>query len=89
MKSDIFEKLLASVKEGAEILSGRHRHSRRTQISARALGLFDGDVAAARQWLSNPQPVLGGAIPLEMARTAHGAREVEDAISRLEHGVFS
>ena len=58
-------------------------------VSDRVLGLFDGDVAAAQRWLSSPQPVLGGAIPLEMAGTAEGAREIEAAINRLEHGVFS
>lgn len=51
--------------------------------------LFEGDVAAARRWLVTPQKALSGATPLEMGRTELGAREVENLIGRLEHGVFS
>jgi uncharacterized protein (DUF2384 family) len=32
---------------------------------------------------------LGDVAPLEMAATETGAREVENLIGRLEHGVFS
>ncbi len=62
---------------------------RATRLFARALELFDGDTAAARQWLSCPQTALGGAVPFELARTEVGCREVEAAISRVEHGVFA
>jgi len=58
-------------------------------VFRRALQLFDGDTKAARRWLSNPQPALGGAIPLKLAETEVGAREVEAAIGRIEHGVYS
>jgi putative toxin-antitoxin system antitoxin component (TIGR02293 family) len=54
-----------------------------------AVDLFEGDVAAARRWLLAPQAVLGGQIPLEIATTDVGAREVENLIGRLEHGVFT
>jgi putative toxin-antitoxin system antitoxin component (TIGR02293 family) len=43
----------------------------------------------ARQWLTSPQFGLGGAIPLEYAETEVGAREVEDLLGRIEHGVYS
>ncbi len=43
----------------------------------------------ARQWLTAPQFGLGGAIPLEFAETEIGAREVEDLLGRIEHGVYS
>lgn len=43
----------------------------------------------ARQWLSAPQVGLGGAVPLEYAETEVGAREVEDLLGRIEHGVYS
>jgi uncharacterized protein (DUF2384 family) len=33
--------------------------------------------------------LLGGAIPLEIAKTEVGAREVEQIIGRLEQGVFT
>jgi putative toxin-antitoxin system antitoxin component (TIGR02293 family) len=59
------------------------------RLFARAVELFDGDAGAARKWLSGPQPALGGATPLKLARTEIGAREVETAIGRIEHGVFS
>lgn len=54
-----------------------------------AVELFEGDVASAREWLLSPQVGLGGAIPLEVASNDVGAREVENLIGRLEHGVFS
>jgi putative toxin-antitoxin system antitoxin component (TIGR02293 family) len=43
----------------------------------------------ARMWLSSPQFGLGGAVPLEYARTEVGAREVESLLGRIEHGVYS
>jgi putative toxin-antitoxin system antitoxin component (TIGR02293 family) len=46
-------------------------------------------VENARAWLASPQVGLGGAIPSEMARTEDGAREVEDLLGRIEHGVYS
>jgi putative toxin-antitoxin system antitoxin component (TIGR02293 family) len=54
-----------------------------------ALALFEGDKAAARTWLQTPQTALGGEIPLDFAATHVGAREVENLIGRLEHGVFT
>ena len=54
-----------------------------------ALDLFEGDTAEARKWLLSPQPGLGGEIPLEFASTEVGAREVENLIGRLEHGIFA
>jgi putative toxin-antitoxin system antitoxin component (TIGR02293 family) len=43
----------------------------------------------ARRWLLQPQKALGNLVPLEYADTEPGAREVEDLLGRLEHGVFS
>lgn len=43
----------------------------------------------AETWLSEPNPELGDRIPIEMARTDLGAREVEAVLGRIEHGVFS
>jgi len=54
-----------------------------------ALGLFEGDVAAAVKWLTTPRKALGDRAPLAYARTEPGAREVENLIGRLEHGIFS
>lgn len=60
-----------------------------SRIFGRAMVLFENDLEAAREWLASSKRALGGAVPLEMAKTEIGAREVEDLIGRLEHGVFS
>ena len=54
-----------------------------------AVDLFEGDAAAAVNWLTSPRKALGGRSPLVYARTETGAREVENLIGRLEHGIFS
>lgn len=59
------------------------------RIFGKAVALFEGDVESARTWLSSPQRALGEAVPLEMPTTEIGAREVEDLIGRIEHGVLS
>jgi putative toxin-antitoxin system antitoxin component (TIGR02293 family) len=48
-----------------------------------------GDTALAKQWMQTPRLVFDGKTPLEMAETEIGAREVEDLLLRIEHGVFS
>jgi putative toxin-antitoxin system antitoxin component (TIGR02293 family) len=40
-------------------------------------------------WLREPNAALGGRIPLGMLGTDAGARQVEQVIGRIEHGVFS
>lgn len=62
---------------------------RAARVFAHAISLFEGDHSAALEWLRAPQTALGGAIPLDLARTDLGAREVEALTLRLEHGVFS
>lgn len=62
---------------------------RTSRLFARAKDLFEGDENAARDWLLSPARALGGAVPLDLARTEVGAREVEKLIGRLEHGVFT
>ncbi len=47
-----------------------------------------GGLERARQWLSFPQYGLGGAVPLDYARTEVGAREVETLLGRVEYGVY-
>ncbi len=59
------------------------------RLFGRAIELFDADVSAARSWFLTPQRILGGAIPLDLAQTELGAREVELAIGRIENGVFA
>ena len=62
---------------------------RLSSIFEKAVGLFEGDVSAAVQWLVTPKRTLENQTPLQYMRTEIGAREVENLIGRLEHGVFS
>jgi putative toxin-antitoxin system antitoxin component (TIGR02293 family) len=48
-----------------------------------------GSVDAARDWMKTPKKPLAGKTPLEYCDTEPGAREVEDLLGRIEHGVFS
>ncbi|RME94712.1 MAG: DUF2384 domain-containing protein [Verrucomicrobia bacterium] len=48
-----------------------------------------GSLEAGRDWLLAPQAGLGGAVPLDYAATEVGAREVEELLGRIEHGVYS
>lgn len=59
------------------------------RLLAAAEALHEGDAEAARRWMESPNKALGGVAPMEYARTEVGAREVEQLIGRLEHGVFS
>ena len=54
-----------------------------------AVDLFEGDVAGAVTWPTTPRKALSDRSPLTFARTEPGAREVENLIGRLEHGIFS
>lgn len=65
------------------------RLSRVSKVFERTLELFEADAATARAWLGHPQRALGGAVPLDLLGTELGARQVEDLIGRLEHGVFT
>ena len=58
-------------------------------VFEKAVALFEWEVAPAVQWLLTPKAALSGKVPLRYCRTELGAREVENLIGRLEHGVFS
>jgi putative toxin-antitoxin system antitoxin component (TIGR02293 family) len=47
------------------------------------------DEADAADWLRSPNLALGGTTPLALADTELGAREVDDLLGRIEHGVYS
>ena len=47
------------------------------------------DEADAADWLGTANVALGGVTPLDLADTEFGAREVDDLLGRLEHGVYS
>jgi putative toxin-antitoxin system antitoxin component (TIGR02293 family) len=60
-----------------------------SNLFEKCVELFDGDVTAAVHWLTSPKKALNRETPLLYARTELGAREVEDLIGRLDHGIFS
>ncbi len=61
------------------------RFSRLLEHAARVFG----DIEKGRAWLKYPQYGLGGAVPLDYARTEIGAREVDDLLGRIDYGVYS
>jgi putative toxin-antitoxin system antitoxin component (TIGR02293 family) len=58
-------------------------------VVEKAMDLFEGDRQAALHWLTTPRRTLDHHSPLAYSRTGIGAREAENLIGRLEHGVFS
>ena len=58
------------------------------RLMGRAVQVFESE-ENARRWLNSPQFGLGGEAPLDYAQTEVGAREVEDLLGRIEHGVYS
>jgi putative toxin-antitoxin system antitoxin component (TIGR02293 family) len=61
---------------------------RAAHVFSLATSVF-GDKEAAREWLRSPNIGLGNQVPLDLLSTGAGAREVEDLLGRIEHGVFS
>lgn len=87
---DIPRRTLTRRKREGRFLPGESdRLLRASRLFGKTLELFEGDREAATEWLTTDQPALGGALPIDLARTDVGAREVETLIGRLEHGVFS
>ena len=79
---------LARRKESKRLLPDESdRLLRLSRIVGLALRLFEGDLHEARSWLTAPQTALAGITPIEFATTEVGAREVENLIGRLEHGI--
>lgn len=53
-----------------------------------AVEVFE-DTEEAREWLKTPQYGLAGAVPLDLATTTFGFREVEKLLTRIDHGVYA
>ena len=58
------------------------------RLLRRAVEVFERE-KAARDWLKTPAVAFSGETPLAYADTEVGAREVENLLGRLEHGIFS
>jgi putative toxin-antitoxin system antitoxin component (TIGR02293 family) len=63
--------------------------ARHSSLLSQALAVFDGDETAARKWLGSAQIGLGDAVPLDLAQTTFGFREVEKLLTRIDHGVYA
>jgi putative toxin-antitoxin system antitoxin component (TIGR02293 family) len=48
-----------------------------------------GDPELAHEWLTSANPALQNQIPIEVARTQSGAREVEAVLTRFAHGDYT
>ncbi len=75
-------------KKGKFSFEESERLYRVQRLFEKAVDVF-GDIESARKWLKEKAHGLGDIAPLEFARTEIGAREVEDLLGRIEHGVFS
>lgn len=62
------------------------RVARVGRLLLRAVEVFE-DLEKARRWLRKPQVALGDETPLDHADTEPGARQVEDLLGRIEHGI--
>jgi putative toxin-antitoxin system antitoxin component (TIGR02293 family) len=61
--------------------------ARLLRVVRAARDLFQDD-ANADVFLRNPNPALGDRVPILMAQTDIGAREVEAIIGRISHGIY-
>jgi putative toxin-antitoxin system antitoxin component (TIGR02293 family) len=61
---------------------------RYARLLGKAAQVF-GDLHDAKRWLNSPQFGLGGETPIDYAKSEFGAREVENLLGRIEHGVYS
>jgi putative toxin-antitoxin system antitoxin component (TIGR02293 family) len=56
------------------------------RVAAHAYGVF-GEEAKAATWLARPNRALNREAPIHLLDTDVGARQVEDLLGRIEHGV--
>ena len=76
-------------RDGRFLPDESDRLLRASRLFGKTLELFETDRDTATEWLTTAQPALGGAVPIDLAKSEVGAREVERLLGRLEHGVFS
>jgi len=57
-------------------------------LLSKAITVF-GSQDEANKWLKSPQFGLGGAVPLDFAKSEVGSREVENLLGRIEYGVYT
>jgi putative toxin-antitoxin system antitoxin component (TIGR02293 family) len=64
------------------------RLDRVRKLMSQATGVFESE-NSARAWLTRPQIGLAGFVPLELADTGAGIREVENLLGRIDYGVYA
>lgn len=57
-------------------------------LAKHATDVFESE-RAGREWLTRPQLGLAGFVPLELADTGAGIREVENLLGRIDYGVYA
>jgi putative toxin-antitoxin system antitoxin component (TIGR02293 family) len=56
------------------------------RVAGQAVSVF-GDENKATTWLQRPNRALNGELPIRLLDTDIGARQVEDILGRIEHGI--
>ncbi len=56
------------------------------RVAGQAVSVF-GDENKATTWLQRPNRALNGELPIRLLDTDVGARQVEDILGRIEHGI--
>ena len=64
------------------------RLDRVRKLMGQAIGVFESE-KIARAWLTRPQIGLAGFVPLDLADTGAGIREVENLLGRIDYGVYA
>ncbi len=75
-------------KRGKFSFEESERLYRLQRLVEKAIDVF-GDLEMAQKWLKDKAYGLGDVPPLDFAKTELGAREVENLLGRIEHGVFA
>jgi putative toxin-antitoxin system antitoxin component (TIGR02293 family) len=84
------EKMLLRRKNSGYLSSDEsERLLRISDIFEKAVELFEDNADAAIHWLTIPRKAFNSQSPLQYSRTEPGAREVENSIGRVDHGVFT
>jgi putative toxin-antitoxin system antitoxin component (TIGR02293 family) len=77
-------------KQANETLSAEEsdRAVRLARLTAMAERVF-GEATKAHRWLRKPSPMLAGATPLALLRSETSTQSVEQALHRIDYGMFA
>lgn len=64
-------------------------HSHRLKLIEPHLFRVFHDIGEGMDWLKEPNPALGGAVPYDLLSTDEGFQQVNDILTRIEYGVYS